>query len=347
MSDGTITITPLNNYAMIGNGDNVRILPPLSGSSLFRSEASGFRFGDIVLAAGRSGYFDGALVGHADPATSNQTTTGRNQVAVSRLNPFFGGVGYLTAVNGTVFSSGGDGSEQMEFYIPARSNNRMDATTRINEGSATFATAPANFAAPFNQANGIYAGRADEVYLTPDLWWDQTGLAASGGFSGAGLFPTDALSGQGGALALVNEPGGLTNLDSLVAGALGSSAPVYRNNNGVSGAGLYTIYYDATEFVKTTFPTQPTDPTIPDPNIVFNFDGLLFVDSFDAFDRIKEEEEEERRRRAGEGLQGETYYVFDPETNRYSSYRIFGTPSWIEPFGPIEPIGTIGAINPL
>jgi len=353
LSDGTITITPLNNYAMIGNGDNVRILPPLSGSSLFRSEASGFRFGDIALAAGRNGYFDGALIGHSDPAFSTQTTSGRNQVAVSRLNPFFGGGGYLTAVNSTVFSSGSSGGEQMEFYLPARSNNLMDGTTRINEGTDTFATAPANFAGPFDAAGGIFAGRADEVYLTPDLWWDQTGLAASGGFSGAGLFPTDALSGQGGSLALVNEPGGLPNLNSLVAGSLGDSAPAYRDGNGVSGTGLYTIYYDATEFVRTTFPQQPTDPTIPEPLNVFNFDGFLFTDTFESFDRIRDFEEEERRKRAADDLIGEIYYVFDPATNLYSSYRVFGTPAWLEPVDPTLPVGitgaggTIGAVGPI
>jgi filamentous hemagglutinin family protein len=357
--DGTITVTPLNNYAMIGNGDNVKILPPISEVSLFRAEANGFRFGNIVLAAGRGASFDGALIGHADPATSSQITTGRTQVAVSRLNPFFGGNGTLTAVNGTVFSSGGMGSEQMEFYLPARSNNLMSSTTRINEGAATFATAPGNFAAPFNKANGIFAGRADEVYLTPDLWWDQSGLAATGGFSGAGVFPTDGLSGQGGALALVNSPGGLANLDSLVAGSLGDSAPAYRASNGVSGTGLYTIYYDAIEFVSSTFPappTQPTGPTIPDPGFVFNFDGLLFTDTYDSLMRDDEllnngyggggnflynllsmeeieqnndddNEERRERRRGGAGPVGLTYYVYEPGTNRYSSYRVFGIPA--------------------
>jgi len=264
------------------------------------------------------------------------------------LNPFFGGNGTLTAVDGTVFSSGGRGSEQMEFYLPARSNNLMSATTRINEGSATFATAPNNFAAPFNKADGIFAGRADEVYLTPDFWWDQSGLAASGGFSGAGVFPTDALSGQGGALAAVNTPGGLANLDSLVAGSLGDSAPAYRAANGVSGTGLYTIYYDAIEFVSSTFPTppqQPTDPTIPDPDFVFNFDGLIFNEVFESFDRFGEIEEEERKRRTRNDSLGEPYYVFDPETNLYSSYRVFGTPSWLEPVFTEETIQSVGGIG--
>jgi filamentous hemagglutinin family protein len=351
---GNITTTPLNNYAMIGHGDN---LTGTTGSSnaVFRQVGRGFRNGDIAIAAGGSAAFNGAMVGHLDPLLSPQTTFGRLQVAVSRLNPFFGGSGALTAINETVFSSGGFGREQLEFYIPSRSNNLMDASTRINESVATFATAPANFAAPFNRDSGIYAGRADEVYLTPDLWWDQTGIAAIAGYSGAGVFPTDVLSGQGGALALVNEPGGLFNVESLIAGALGDSAPVYRDNNGVSGFGLYTIYYDAIEFVKNTFPTQPTDPTIPDPDIVFNFDGYPFTESFDSFMRDdnllsdgyaggddslygilslaeaqedeEDDEKERERRKSGVGPLGLTYYIYEPGTNRYSSYRIFGIPA--------------------
>lgn len=351
---GNITTTPLNNYAMIGHGDH---LTGTTGSpaAVFRQVARGLRDGHITIATGRHGAFNGAMIGHLDPLLSPQSTFGNLQVAVSRLNPFFGGVGNLTAVNDTVFSSGGFGRDRVEFFLPARSNNLMDSTTRINERTDTFATAPANFAAPFNKDNGIFAGRADEVYLTPDLWWDQTGLAAAGGFSGAGVFPTDAISGQGGSIALVNTPGGLFNLNSLVAGALGSSAPVYRDSNGVSGTGLYTIYYDAIEFVKTTFPTQPTDPTIPDPDIVFNFDGFPFTETYDSFMRdddllgdgyaggddslygilsleeVQEDEEdderERERRKRGVGPIGLTYYIYEPGTNRYSSYRIFGIPA--------------------
>jgi len=258
---------------------------------------------------------------------SEQITAGRTQVAVSRLNPFFGGSGTLTAVNETVFSSGNNGGEQMEFYLPARSNNLMDGTTRINEETDTFATAPADFAAPFNPAGGIYAGRADEVYLTPDLWWDQGGVAAEGGFTGAGVFPTDAISGQGGALALVEDPGGLPNLTGLMAGALGGSAPVYRDGNGVSGVGLYTIYYDATEFVGSVFLPEPVPPVPPVVYPPFDFYGFLFDETFESFDRVEDLEEEERRKRAADDPLGATYYVFDPDTNRYSSYRVFGVPS--------------------
>ena len=384
--DGSSATTlSLNNYAMIGNGDYIKDSVN-SAASLFRQEAQGVRSGNVVIASGNHATFNGALVGHADDAVSSQTVIGNTQVAVSRLNPFFGGSGRLTATNGTVFTSGGYGSGgQLEFYIPSRSNNLMDDTTRLNEVSAGYTVEPGDFAAPFTPGGGIYAGREDEIYLTPDLWWDQTGRAAAVGISGGGVFPTDAVSGQGGAIANVDAPGGLFNLATLVAGALGSSAPDYRDNNGVSGAGQYTIYYDATEFVENSLPVPPgptLPPPIPVPPLVFNFNGFAFLDQYDSFElaeqllqngiaggddflyaglsfgeldeseqqesgawaiensldnmfgdqrdsfSVEEQDEEERRRRRraekGVGPLGLTYYVYDPGTNRYSSYRLFG-----------------------
>jgi filamentous hemagglutinin family protein len=384
---GNQTQQALNNYAMIGNGDFLRDTNSVSPSALFRQTARGIRRGDLVIATGNDATFNAAMIGHLDPLLSPQSTFGKTQIAVSRLNPFFGGPGLLTAVNGTVFTSGGFGIEQIEFYMPARSNNAIDPTTRINEISAVFNVAPGNFEAPFNQANGILAGRGDEVYLTPDLWWDEAGVAAAGGFSGGAMFPTDAISGQGGSVALVNNPGGLPNLGSLTAGALGSSAPVYRNLNGVSGAGLYTLYYDSIDVVANGFPTpppppvQPTGPDIPLPSSVFDVAGTFFTETYDAFFREEDlfidgiggyggdlyallglferdedtqegadgwrfedgldnlfgdrrdsnsqeeqDEEEESRIQRGNsgGPVGVTFYVYEPGTNRYSSYRVFG-----------------------
>ena len=101
-------------------------------------------------------------------------------------------------------------------------------------------------------------------------------------------------------------------------------------------------------------PTQPTDPIIPDPLPVFNFDGYLFGETFESFDRVQDLEEEERRKRAADDPLGDTYYVFDPDTNRYSSYRVFGTPSWLVPVDDLLPSGyitgaggTINAVGPI
>lgn len=386
-----IASRPMNNYAMIGNGDylyGIRAVP--LASDLFRRHAQGFRTGDIVVAAGNSAFFDGALIGHADPqfASGMQLTFGNTQVAVSRVFPLYNpdvvGYGTLTAVNGTIFSSGGYGTSgsRMELYAPSRSRNKLSNTTRINEATATFVVAPGDFAADndpdnfgvaFNSANGELAGRNDEVYLTPDLWWDDLGVAAAAGIPGGVAFPTSATGGQGGSIANVVAPGGLPNLTTLTAGALGASADIYRDNNGVSGAGFYTLYYDAIEDVSSTPPIviPPfTGSSLGDFDTLDRQDGIFgdgygggddsldgnlgifeadessqersgvsrFENAIDnAFgprqDSTSEEEEDEeerrRKRRAAEkvGPIGLTFYVYDPATNRLSSYRVFGTPS--------------------
>jgi hypothetical protein len=379
---GDLTTFALNNYAMIGHGDFLHDTNNVDPSATFRQVSRWRRDGDITIATGMNATFNSALIGHLDPKLSIQKTSGNTQIAVSRLNPFFGGEGILSATGGTVITSGDFGAgSQVEFYLPARSRNFMDPSTRINEVTAGFSAAPRDFAGPFNVSNGVLAGRADEVYLTPDLWWDDLGLGQKWDAKGAGLFPTDAVSGQGGSLALVNSPGGFPNFSSLSAGSLGDTAPVYRDNNVVSGAGLYTIYYDAIQPVATTPPAQPTEPVIPLPVVTFDFFGLPFAETYDAFFREEDlfneglggsggglyallglferdedtqegadtwsvedgldglfgdrrdsdsqeeqDEEEESRIQRGNagGPVGVTFYVYEPGTNRYSSYRVFG-----------------------
>lgn len=388
------TTRALNNYAMIGNGDFLHDVDSSNQATLFRQVARGIRSGDIDIAAGQHAIFNGAMVGHLDPALLFQETNGDTRVSASRLNPFYGGRGVLTATDGTVFTSGRFGiGSRMEFYVPARSNNNIDGTTRINETTATFVTPPDDFKGGFNQANGALAGRADEVYLTPDLWWDQTGQAAELGIPGAGLFPADASGAHGGAIATVANPGGLPELTGLAPGDLGTSATTYRDLNGVSGAGLYTIYYDAIEesLLPPVVPVDPpVAPTVPPPLPVFDFFGLAFTETYDAFFReedledgvggdgdglfpllglferddtlfeesgfwttenaldnlfgerrdssSEEERDEELARRIargqGGGPVGMSFYVFQPGTNRYSSYRVFG--NQVGSFYPVE-----------
>ncbi len=80
--------------------------------------------------------------------------------------------------------------------MPTRSTNNMDSTTtRINEVSATFATAPKDFAAPSTRPTALSPAAPTRSDLTPTLWWDTTGKGASLGVSGGGVFPTDASGG--------------------------------------------------------------------------------------------------------------------------------------------------------
>ena len=277
------TAVGLNNYVMIGNGDRI-FRPGGSTTSVFQSEAFGARSGDIIVAIGGSGDFTDMLIGHADPNVSLQATSGDTQIAVSRKFPFYGGTGSLTAAD-SVFTSGGYGSgSQLEIYIPSRSMNLIENSTLLNEGTGEgFEEAPADFATPF-AGSGQLSGRDDEVYLTPDLWWDDATFSA-GLTDQAGVFPTDASGDPGGSVATVTDPGGVFNIDALVAGALGSSATVYRDGNGVSGAGNYTIYYDAIEPVASTFGT--VIPIVVIDPIAYN--SKIFSGFFEAFERNEDD----------------------------------------------------------
>jgi hypothetical protein len=172
-------------------------------------------------------------------------------------------------------------------------------------------------------------------------------------------------------------------LVSLTPGTLGSSASIYRDQNGVSGSGLYTLYYDAIEesLLPPVVPVvPPVAPGVTPPAIVFDFFGLPFTETYDAFFRedelfngvagdgswlypllglferdetlveesadwrpenaldnlfgdrrdsnSQEEQDEERASRIARGQLGGpvgmSFYLFEPGTNRYSSYRVFG-----------------------
>ncbi len=250
-NDGVDTSNELNNYSMIGHGDRIE------GANDIFSEAQGQRNGDIVVAAGNNITVEDGLIGHRDLAVSTQPSTGNTIIAASRNNPFFDGAGLITASDNSVFSSGDGG--QLQIILPKRSNNLIDGSTRLNEATATFEEAPADFVG-LDASLGQVAGRADEVYLTPDLVWDGVN----------GFFPTNATSGDGGAIASVVAPGGRPNA-TFAPGALGSSATLYRGGNGVSGAGDYTLYYDSLEVVLPPPPIVPPGPPLP----IFNFNPFL------------------------------------------------------------------------
>lgn len=297
------------NYNKIGHGDWMFESPiitfdngqnPQNITNL--NSGSGDRDGNINVLVGESATLDHSLVGHADPdvQTSFQTISqdSNTYFAVSRNYPFTrNATGSLTAENGTIFSSGfyGFGSE-LRIYIPRRSLNLMDTTTRLNESinetnPLTYAGTPGDFVG-LDVSQGEFAGREDEVYLQPDLWWDNEGLSEA---IGSMPFPTDAVSGQGGAIAEVESPGDFPNLVSLSAGTLGEGTTTYRGANGISGVGNYTIYYDAIRGVAPAVggggggvPVVPELPEVEEPIIdvpLFNYFPFLFVDKFDSYDR--------------------------------------------------------------
>ncbi|NNE91992.1 MAG: hypothetical protein HKN23_10125 [Verrucomicrobiales bacterium] len=287
-----------NNYVMIGNGDWLR-----DGTDpLFTSSADGSRRGDISVGVGNTASFQHTLVGHADPAVQPLSSTidsGDTRIGVSRNFSFFGGTGTLNATEDSIFTSGGYGNNgNMEFYIPSRSLNNLaaDNTTRINSASTVYIDEGPDFGPdtitgdPFDPTQEEMAGRDDEIYLRPDLWWDNNGIST---IPGGAPFPTSLAEVQGGAIATVDAPGGLPNLQSLNPGDLGDSgSPDYQFGNSV---GNYTIFYDAIQPVGTTPPVIPVPVIIeveipPEliPLIPFDFFPFLFLDKYDSFDRDDE-----------------------------------------------------------
>jgi hypothetical protein len=134
---------------------------------------------------------------------------------------------------------------------------------------------------------------------------------------------------------------------------VGDFAPVgpYPTNS----FGLYNIYYagDAPPVV----PVDPIDPILPPVDPGFPFANFAFSETYDSFfrafglydydgyegqllsigmeDAVEGEnesasEQENRRRRLARdskvGKSGVTFYVFEPGTNKYSSYYLFGYP---------------------
>ncbi len=301
------TTAPGNNYAMIGNGDWIK-----DGVDPFIANfADGTRRGDVEVAVGRNANFVETLVGHADRRIQNSSAinaSGSTRVAASRNFPFYDILatagplnGGLTATTSSVFSSGGYGSSgNLEFYIPQRSLNFIDNTTRLNEAVATyepittdFADSPIADGGVFDPTMEEFAGRNDEIYLTPDLWWDNTGLST---LPGSSPFPTSLAEVQGGSISDVDAPGGLPNLVANNAGDFGDSgAGFYQAGNGVSGGGQYTFFYDAIQPVGTTPTPVPVPPGVFVPEveepvvipifIPFDFYPFLFLDKFDSFDR--------------------------------------------------------------
>ncbi|MEO0413843.1 MAG: hypothetical protein AAF226_02695, partial [Verrucomicrobiota bacterium] len=411
-NDGTINlqftgVNPIdgeegNNYVKIGHGDWLRDGVTASDGAIFSGSGVGTRSGDIVVAVGNNATLEHTLIGHEDPAgdTVNNVTSGNTHIAVSRNHPFDGGTGVLTATMsqqasadgignlGSVFTSGelGTGSE-LRFYMPARANNALntDGTSRLNSDATLYASGTPTTLAAYPYGSGPLAGEADEVFLTPDLWW-MSGAeitdALAEGFTATGVFPGNAASGQGGINTIVTDPGDLPNLATLFNGALGSSpnAGIYRGGHGLNGS-QYTLYYDAL-FPVPDIPDVPTTPIVPAvapiPLIPFTF--TPFTEQFDSFIRasdgqdgifgypyggeepylegeyedtnapgwfieewldeslgsrqdrslVAEDDEERRRRQEREDRPvnsiGITYYVYNPDTNQYSSYRMFGVP---------------------
>lgn len=271
---------------------------------------SGNRNGDIFISAGNDFNSTGGLVGHVDPfndGTLFAYDEGDTYIAVSRNNPFAGGPGQFITDSTTVLASAGFGvGSELRLYMPDSGANLIAEGTYINNGEYTRTPAPGS-------------GRTDEEIATEHQFVDGEFGEPEGEFTPEGDYPI--------------------------------------NDNAF---GLYFIYYAGENPDPPVTPIDPgiTDPIDPDPvdpgpvDPVFDFGGFflpgqlgdfeedegilamgLAGENNGLFDAIGMDEADDdsnlgrkRRKRltGGVGPIGLTYYTFNPDTNKYSSYRVFG-----------------------
>jgi len=309
-----------NPWSKIGNGAQA-----FGGRN---NNGAGTRAGDITLSAGNDFNSTGGFVGHVDPDNVGELFVSIDSdvfLAVSRNDPFAGGPGNFITDPTTVLASSGFGvGSELRIFMPDPSANQIAEGTFINSGEFTRSPTP----------DGT---RADEQTATEHTFTVGAFGEPQGDFTPEGPFPTN--------------PFGLYNI------FLAGDAPLDEIPDGGVGADLDAGFDFGRFFFRDEQTFEAFDRS--DPLLDYDgFEGQAF--SFAAEDAVTDEEsdpdtggffleelldsglgsrrgasdlEEERneelrrrqnlaRRQVGRGQN--TFYVFNPSTNQYSSLRVFG-----------------------
>lgn len=313
----------LDNWAKIGNGDQ-------------RNRGGGSWDGNIHISVGNTLAMSQAVIGHIDTKLSPNAVSGLVQgdtfIAVSRNNPNAGGPGeFFTTADSVISSaSGGILGDQLRIYMPDASSNRIATGTYFNNASYVRTPSPGS-------------NRADEQVAVEHAF-PATGLTeADATFTPEGDYPFHSF--------------GLYNI------YYGGEAPpvpptpptppvppvppvpgfdfnpfVFSDTYDAFFRSEELFLYDGYDEVLPSMAYSDAMESDAPPALGASFLEELLDDSFG--DRqygdlepgstiLADEDDEElerRKRRASQkvGKGGLSYYVYDPGTNRYSSYRVFG-----------------------
>jgi len=249
--------------------------------------------GDIHVSIGESLFMGQALLGHTrgDFRSSNGDTF----VAVSRNNPFGGGGGRFVTTSRSILSSASEGfAGELRLYMPDPSANEIAEGTSLNSRDYTRVPEP----------DGT---RADES------------LAVEHQFA----------EGPGGGMEAAFTPEG---------------------NYAASPFGLYMVFYGGDAPMGPPIVVPPVVERPAEPGFTFEFAEFFDPTQYDAYDRYMAllefdgygdglldgisiedalDDEANTRRRRGQrkaGVTPTTFYVYQPGTNQYSSYSLFGVP---------------------
>lgn len=270
------------------------------GGQSFGSRANngaGNREGDITISAGWDFRSTGGSVGHVDSRNDGDLfayTDGNTFIGVSRNAPFAGGAGNFITDAATVITSSGFGAgSQLRLYLPDSSSNQIAEGTAINSTDYTRTPEPGS-------------NRNDETLALEHTFAVGAFGEPVGNFTPAGDYPTNNF-------------------------------------------GLYNIYYAGAA------PPEPLPPVFLPP-VIPPFGFIDYIDLLDLFESSErdeylleedgfgdglldglaleeasdEDDESSNRRRRFNGIKvgsiGLVFYAFEPGTNRYSSYAVFGYP---------------------
>lgn len=327
------TAVAVRNYAKIGHGET---------DSAGRTASTGLWNGDIFVKAGNDLTSDGGMIGHADPTdgdTSARSSSGDTFIAVGRNDPT-GTSGNLTlgtdvGGNETVITSAGLGlSGELRFYLPTVANNAISAGSILNDpsifGPYTRTPIPdgtrddelvaTEFTFAFD-ADGIPSGTftpegsyAASIFGFYNIYYaDATSVVVGGGGGGAGVVPFTPFN----VLPFFgSDQFEVYDRSDILFGFDGYDGQLYSfgivdavedESDPASGGWFFEEVLDA------NLGSRKSSDIADDPSVI---------------DQENDEELSRRKafaeRQAGRG--GSSYYVFDPATNRYSSYRVFGVP---------------------
>lgn len=337
-----------NNWTKIGHGDQYYQQ---------RNEGLGNRNGDIEISVGRSAYLgsaanrpyadaaytraraDSVLIGHIDSrvsfADSFRSLDGDTFIAVGRDNPGPSGSGLFVTSADTILASSMEGaSSELRIYMPNAESNRIAAGTFLNNGTYTRTPLPDGSRADETQAieHGFTTGAFGEP--TPDP-----------GFAPAGAYPTHAFG-------LYNLYYGGIKIDvptrpvtplppvppATPAPPFNFSPFLQEDTYDASYRDQQLLLYDGYEEVLASVALSDaleddspvaTGATFLEEILDGSIGERRYGEVAPGSDVLEDEDDEERLRRQQRasrqvGRGSLTYYVFDPGTNRYSSFRVFG-----------------------
>lgn len=332
-------VAAARNFAKIGHGDT---------DSAGLSDSTGRWNGDVFVKAGRDVNSFGGMIGHADLTDDDVLTTstsGNTYIAAGRNDPLGTGAGgfinTFSAADGspTTFSSAGFGDfGELRLYVPNASFNTIAAGTEFNNpgffGTYTRTPAPGDPLRFDEQVATEFTMGIDPVSGLPTGDFTPEGTFVLNSFGTYNIFYADQT------VVPVVDPGGggetefdfsPTNVENFIGEeqfeAFDRSDEVF-NYDGYDGQ-LFSFGPD------DSFEGDE-DPATGGWFFEEMLDGALGPrrssrsTGTDGEVLASEQDEEQIRRKrnaarpAGRG--GVSYYVYNPGTNEYSSFRVFGAP---------------------